>query len=189
MRYKRLAENIGRKIYAKDRHLRTIAQFRRAISSQLRRRYSPTRYCEGDIAVKHQYLLHTSSQYGNFGPLTAESGSGVWTPSKFQRVSRLGFVTAPKSLNGGQPNFAQCLAVSWAGTLCIHFLEALAPVEEFCHIQSSLCVQILRSSILSGLLQGTRAAGVSQISAFSRGDAYIRYRAAITLGIDPHSSF
>jgi len=25
------------------------------------------------------------------------------------------------SLNGGQPNFAQCLAVSWAGTLCIRF--------------------------------------------------------------------
>jgi len=51
MRYKRLAENIGRKNYAKDRHLRTVAQFRRAISSQLRRRYSPTRYCEEDIAV------------------------------------------------------------------------------------------------------------------------------------------
>jgi len=33
-------------------------------------------------------------------------------PSKFQRVSRLGFVTAPTSLNGGQPNFARWLAVS-----------------------------------------------------------------------------
>ena len=31
-------------------------------------------------------------------------------PSKFKRVSRLGFVTAPTSLSGGQPNFAQCLA-------------------------------------------------------------------------------
>ena len=37
--------------------------------------------------------------------------------SKFQRGSRLGFGTAPTSLNGGQPNFARCLAVSWAGTL------------------------------------------------------------------------
>ena len=27
-------------------------------------------------------------------------------PSKLQRVSRLGFVTAPTSLNGSQPNFA-----------------------------------------------------------------------------------
>ena len=31
----------------------------------------------------------------NFGPLTAEIGSGVWgTPYKFQRVLRLGSVTA-----------------------------------------------------------------------------------------------
>jgi len=36
--------------------------------------------------------------------------------SKFQRVSRLCFITAPTSLNGDQPNFARCLAVSWAGT-------------------------------------------------------------------------
>jgi len=57
----------------------------------------------------------------NFGPLTAEIGSGVWgTPSKFQRVSRLGFVIALTSLNGGQPNYARFLAVSWAGTLYIH---------------------------------------------------------------------
>ena len=50
-------------------------------------------------------------------------------PNKFQRVSRLGFVTAPTSLNGGQPNFARCLAVFWAGTLqtYIHFRGLLAP--------------------------------------------------------------
>jgi len=34
--------------------------------------------------------------------------------SKFQRVSRLGFVTAP-SFNGGQPNFARCFADSIGG--------------------------------------------------------------------------
>jgi len=28
----------------------------------------------GEIIVKQQYLLHMSSQYGNFGPLTAEIG-------------------------------------------------------------------------------------------------------------------
>jgi len=37
-------------------------------------------------------------------------------PSKFQWVSRLDFVTAPTSLNGGQPNVAQCLAISSANT-------------------------------------------------------------------------
>jgi len=47
--------------------------------------------------------------------------------SKFQQVSHLGFVTAPTSLNGGQPNFAQCLAVFWAGTLYIHFWGLLPP--------------------------------------------------------------
>jgi len=48
-------------------------------------------------------------------------------PSKFQRVSRLGIVTAPTSLNGGQPNFARCLAVFCASTLCIHFGGLLPP--------------------------------------------------------------
>jgi len=59
----------------------------------------------------------------NFGPLTAEIGPGVWdAPSKLQRVSRLAFVTAAMSLTGGQPNFARCLAVSWASALYyIHF--------------------------------------------------------------------
>jgi len=42
-------------------------------------------------------------------------------PSKFQRLSRLRFVTAAMSLNGGEPNFARCSAVSWTGTLYIHF--------------------------------------------------------------------
>ena len=65
----------------------------------------------------------------NFGPsLTAEIGSGVWgTPAKFQRVSRLGFVAAATSLTGSQPNFARCLAVSWAGTIYIHFRGLLPP--------------------------------------------------------------
>jgi len=48
-------------------------------------------------------------------------------PNRFQRVSRLGFVTAATSVNGGQPNFAHCLAISWAGTLCIHFRGLLPP--------------------------------------------------------------
>jgi len=34
--------------------------------------------------IKHQYLLHMSSQYGELGPLTAEIGSAVWgTPANF----------------------------------------------------------------------------------------------------------
>ena len=36
-------------------------------------------------------------------------------------TSRLGFVTAPTSLSGRQPNFARYLAVSCTGILYIHF--------------------------------------------------------------------
>jgi len=71
----------------------------------------------------------------NVGPLTAEIGWRVWgTPAnfnvtKFQRVSRCCFVTAPTSLNGGQPNFALCLSVAWACTLgqYIRFWGLLPP--------------------------------------------------------------
>ena len=48
-------------------------------------------------------------------------------PSKFQRVSRLTILTAATSLTGGQPIFARCLVVSWAGTLYIHFRGLLPP--------------------------------------------------------------
>jgi len=65
--------------------------------------------------LKQQCLFQTSPQYGIFGPLTAEIGSGG--VSKFQRVSRLAFVTASTLFTGGQPNFARCLTVSCAATL------------------------------------------------------------------------
>jgi len=118
----RLAANTGRKKVAKNRHLRTIAQLRRAMSSQLRHMSTIGK------SVKQQYLLHTSSQYGE---LRLTSGwdrlVSLGHSSKFQRVSRLGFVTAATSLNGSQPNFARCLAVCWAGTLYIHCLGLLPP--------------------------------------------------------------
>jgi len=58
-------------------------------------------------------------------------------PSKFQRVSRHGFVTEPTSLNGGQPTFARCLAVFWAGTLYVH-IWGCCPLTQFCHMLYSL---------------------------------------------------
>jgi len=95
----------------------------------------------------------------NFGPLTAESGN-LAHPSKFQRVSHLAFVTAATSLTRGHPNFARCLAV--AGTPYIHF-RGLLHLTEFCPVQSSLYVQVLRSLLLAALLHSTPAAGVSQL--------------------------
>jgi len=115
---------------------------------------------------------------------------------KFQPVSRLGFVTAPTSLNGGQQYFAGCLAISWAGTPCIHF-GGCRPVTEFCQLQNSLCVQVKRSPILAALLHGTQAAAISQtllrstrneITELPQRAPPIFGWAAITLGIGPHSS-
>ena len=106
--------------------------------------------------VKHQYLFHMFSQYDG---LRSTNGwdrlASLGHPSKFQWVSHLGFVTAPTSLSGDQPNFAQCLANSWAGTLYIHF-RGSCPITEFCQVKNSLCVQVLHSPILAVWLDGAR---------------------------------
>jgi len=97
--------------------------FCRAVSSQ--RRHAPT---IGKILVKRQYLLHMSSEYfANFGPLTAEISSGVWgTPANFN-----GFRVLPSLLQRRRSpeanQTARCLAVSWTGTLYIHFRGLLSP--------------------------------------------------------------
>jgi len=110
-------------------------------------------------------------------------------PFKFQPVWRLGFVTAPTFRNGSQPNFARCLAVSWAGTLYIHFFGGgSCLLTEFCQVQNSLCVQVLRYPILAALLHGTRAVSVSQTlrrGIFSRqGGHFVRHWAVeLSIGI------
>ena len=40
-----------------------------------------------------------------------------WAPRQISTGFATGFVAAAMSLTGGQPNFARCVAVSWAGTL------------------------------------------------------------------------
>jgi len=69
--------------------------------------------------------------FPHYGELRPTNGwdrlAGFGHPSKFQRVSRLAFVTAARSLTVGQPNLARCLAVSGAGTLYIHFWGLLPP--------------------------------------------------------------
>jgi len=61
-----------------------------------------------------------------------------------------------------KPNSARCLAVSWAGTLYIHFWGLLPPDEILPGVQTSLYVEVLRSPILAASLCGTQAAGISQ---------------------------
>ena len=68
---------------------------------------------------------------GYFGSLPAEIGSEVWRiPANFNGFRVLpSLLQRRRSPEGGQPNFARCLAVSWAGTLYIHFSGAFAPDE------------------------------------------------------------
>jgi len=76
----RLDGNAGRKNDAKNRHLGTIAQVCRVISSQLRHVSTI-----GKKLVRQQYLLHMSLQYGELRPtIAAEIISLVWnTPVNF----------------------------------------------------------------------------------------------------------
>jgi len=75
----RLAANMGDKKVAKNRHLGTIAQFCRAISSQPR--YVSTIRKK---LVKHQYLLDVPTIWWTYGLLAAEIISLVWgTPANF----------------------------------------------------------------------------------------------------------
>jgi len=77
----RFAANTGRKKVAKNRHLGTIAQLRRAISSQLRHVSTI-----GKKLVKQRYLLDVPHNMVNFGLLAAEIVSLVWrTPANFNR--------------------------------------------------------------------------------------------------------
>jgi len=66
----------------KNRHLGTIAQLCRTISSQLQ--HIPT---IGKKLVKQQYLLHMFHNMVNFSPLAAEIGPVVWgTPANFNAL-------------------------------------------------------------------------------------------------------
>jgi len=75
----RLAGNTGRKNDAKNRHLRTIAQLFRAISSQLRHVSTiGKKLLSSNISSTCPYNMV------NFGPLAAEIVSLVWgTPENF----------------------------------------------------------------------------------------------------------
>ena len=86
----RLAGNTGRKKSSKIRRLGTIAQLCRAISSQLRHVSTI-----GKKLIKQQYVLQTSSQYGELRPSSGwDPFVSLGHPTKFQLVSRLGSVTA-----------------------------------------------------------------------------------------------
>ena len=84
----------------KSRHLGTIPQLCRAISSQLRHISTI-----GKKLVKQH--LYMSPQYGELRPTSGwDRFVSLGHPCKFQLVSGLGSVTARHSSSGRQPNFA-----------------------------------------------------------------------------------
>jgi len=98
----------------------------------------------------------------NFGPLTAEIGSGVWgTPANFNGFRVLAsLVQRRRSLEANQT-----LHDVWPSPGLVHYKYTFGgscPLTEFCQVQNSLCVQVLRSPTLAALLHGTRVIGVSQ---------------------------
>jgi len=120
----------------------------------------------------------------NFGPLTAEIDPGVCGAQvNFKGFRVLASLLQRRRSPEATKLFARCLAVPPNGIL---------PAAKF-----TLCLQVFRSPILAALLHGTRAVGVSQsfrrgtrngITELSQRAPPMFSRAAITLGIGPHSS-
>jgi len=96
----------------KNRHLRTIAQLCWAMSSQLRH--------ASTIRINHveqQYLPHTSLQYGELGPLSAEIVSLVWgTTANFNgfRVLATLLRSQTAALNRGRHLYSAGRPSRWA---------------------------------------------------------------------------
>ena len=98
----------------------------------------------------------------NFGQLAAEIVSLVWgTPANFN-----GFCVLPSSLlRRCSLEANHTLHDVWPYPAMLYYVYIFGgscPLTEFCPLQNSLYVQVLRSLILAPLLHGTPAADVSQ---------------------------
>jgi len=98
----------------------------------------------------------------NFGLLTAEIGWRVWgTPANFNGFRVLAMLLQRRR----SPETNQTLHDVWPSPGLVHYVYIFGgscPLTEFCQVQSSFCVQVLRSHIFAALLHGTRPVGVSQ---------------------------
>ena len=143
---------IQTQILPKIRHLRTIAQLCPVISSQLRHVLTT-----GKKLVKQQYLL--SSQHDELRPI---SGSLVWSTQQistgFGSWLRYCCDVAQRKPTKLCTMFGRLLGLYTIYT----FLGGSCLVTEFCQVQNSLCVQVLRSPILAALLHDTRVVSGSQ---------------------------
>jgi len=143
----------------KNRSLCTIAQLCQAVSSQLRHVLTV-----GKKLVKQQYVLHMSSQYGELRPTNG------WHRLTF------GCLGTPANCNGFRmlasllhrrrsPEANQTVHDLWPSPGLVHHIYIFGgccPLTEFCHVQTSLCVQVLHSPVLAALLHSTQVVGISQ---------------------------
>jgi len=134
----------------------------------------------------------------NYGQLVADIGLPVWDiPVNFN-----GFRVLASLLHRCRStDVNQTLHDVWPSPWLVRYVcvsGGACLLTEFCKMQNSLCVQVLRSPILTALMHGTGAAGVNQtlwrgtrngITELLQRVPPILDRAAITFGIGPHSSF
>jgi len=131
-----------------------------------------------------------------FGPLMAEIGSGVWgTPANFNGFRVLALLL--QRCHSLEAN--QTLHDVWPSPGLVHYLYILGalPLKEFCQVQNSLCVPSLAFCYISSVTarhssnrrQPKFAACYKEwnCGTFAEGAIPIFGRAAITLGIGPHS--
>jgi len=123
----------------------------------------------------------------NFGPLAAEIGSLVWgIPANFS-----GFRVLASLLQRRRSTEAnQTLHDVWPSPGLVHYIYIIGgscPTAEFYQAQNSLCVRVLRSPILAGLLHDTRVS--DKLCNVEQRAPPIFGRVVITLGTGPHSSF
>jgi len=155
----RLAGNTGRQKIAKNSpsgHHRTTLSACRSI-------FATKAFIDNRKSVLNSNIFSTClHNIVNFGPLTAEICWRVWgTPAYFN-----GFrVLASLLQRRRSTEVNQTLHDVWPSpaliAYTIHF-RGLLPLREFCPVQNSLYVQVLRSHMLTASLHGTPVAGVSQ---------------------------
>ena len=167
----------------KNRHLGTIAQLCRAISSQ--QRHVST---IGKKLVKQQYLLRMPHNMVNFGLLAAEIVSLVWasqlTSKAFASWLRYCSDVAQRKPAKLCTVFGRLLG--WYTTYA--FSGVLVPLRNFARCKIIFASsQVLRCRILVALLHGTWTVGASRtLRCWAQGATYI-WEGDHHVGHDPHT--
>ena len=121
-------------------------------------------YRQSEKMLNSNIFSRCHHNMANFGPLTAEICSGVWAP---QQIS-MGFESWLRYCSDVAQRRPTKLCTLF-GRLLGTFAGGSCPLAEFCQLQNSLCVQVLRSHILAALLHGTSSGCQPYFAALNRG--------------------